>query len=82
MKGNVIRWNDSARQIVSDSELVEKLRVGHSSILKELRKVIIAQDAVVDQVMISLLVGAHSMITGVPGLAKTLLIKTLPRFWT
>jgi len=31
----------------------------------------------VDQVMISLLVGAHSMITGVPGLAKTLLIKTL-----
>ena len=63
--------------VVSDSQLVEKLRAGHSSILKELRKVIIAQDDVVDQVMISLLVGGHSMITGVPGLAKTLLIKTL-----
>jgi MoxR-like ATPase len=63
--------------VANDSQLVEKLRRGHSSILKELRKVIIAQDDVVDQVMISLMVGAHSMITGVPGLAKTLLIKTL-----
>ena len=63
--------------IVDDSVLVEKLREGHSDILGEIRKVIIAQDEVIDQVMISLLVGAHSMITGVPGLAKTLLIKTL-----
>ena len=63
--------------VVNDSQLVEKLRAGHRSVLKELRKVIIAQDDVVDQVMISLMVGAHSMITGVPGLAKTLLIKTL-----
>jgi MoxR-like ATPase len=62
---------------VNDSQLVEKLRLGHHEVLKELRKVIIAQDAVVEQVMISLLVGGHSMITGVPGLAKTLLIKTL-----
>jgi MoxR-like ATPase len=62
---------------MSDSELVEKLREGHGRILRELRKVIIAQDAVVDQVLISILVGAHAMITGVPGLAKTLLIKTL-----
>ncbi|MEJ2110325.1 MAG: AAA family ATPase, partial [Acidobacteriota bacterium] len=62
---------------VDDSQLVEQLRAGHLNILKEIRKVIIAQNEVVDQVMISLLVGAHSMITGVPGLAKTLLIKTL-----
>ncbi|MEJ2247874.1 MAG: MoxR family ATPase [Acidobacteriota bacterium] len=62
---------------VDDSQLVEKLRAGHGKILEELRKVIIAQDAVVDQVMISLMVGAHSMITGVPGLAKTLIIKTI-----
>jgi len=67
----------NVQQTVNDSELVERLRVGHRNILKELRKVIIAQDAVVDQALISLLVGAHSMITGVPGLAKTLLIKTL-----
>src|SRR5512143_1838202 len=68
---------DVQQIVVDDSELVERLREGHRNILKELRKVIIAQDAVVDQALISLLVGAHSMITGVPGLAKTLLIKTL-----
>src|SRR5512136_201198 len=60
-----------------DAVLVDRLKSGYSQVLRELRKVIIAQDAVVEQVMISLLVGAHSMITGVPGLAKTLLIKTL-----
>ena len=68
---------DVQQRVVDDSELVEKLRLGHRNILRELRKVIIAQDAVVDQALISLLVGAHSIITGVPGLAKTLLIKTL-----
>jgi MoxR-like ATPase len=62
---------------VDDAALVEKLNAGYREILKELRKVIIAQDSVVEQVMISLLVGAHSMITGVPGLAKTLVIKTV-----
>jgi len=62
---------------VDDAQLVEKLRAGHRDIIKEIRKVIVAQDDVVTQVMISLMVGAHSMITGVPGLAKTLLIKTL-----
>ncbi len=62
---------------VEDAALVQKLNSGYRQILAELRKVIIAQDEVVEQVMISLMVGAHSMITGVPGLAKTLLIKTL-----
>jgi MoxR-like ATPase len=63
--------------IVDDAAVVERLKLGYRRILQELRKVIIAQDAVVEQVMISMMVGAHSMITGVPGLAKTLLIKTL-----
>lgn len=62
-----------------DHQLIERLRAGQNNILRELRKVIIAQDDVVDQVMVSLMVGAHSMITGVPGLAKTLLIKTMAR---
>jgi MoxR-like ATPase len=39
--------------------------------------VIIAQDEIVDQVLISLFVGGHSLVTGVPGLAKTLLIRTV-----
>src|SRR5262245_36849859 len=65
--------------VVDDAALVDKLNGGYRQILDELRKVIIAQDGVVEQVMISLIVGGHSMITGVPGLAKTLLIKTLAR---
>jgi len=63
--------------VVDDSQLVEKLREGHRDILREIRKVIIAQDDVIDQMIICLMVGAHSMITGVPGLAKTLLINTI-----
>jgi len=69
---------ETIQQVVSeDAASVEKLHNSYRQILHELRKVIIAQDAVVEQVMLSLLVGAHSMITGVPGLAKTLLIKTM-----
>jgi MoxR-like ATPase len=69
---------EPVQQVVNeDAASVEKLNRGYRQILSELRKGIVAQDAVVEQVMISLLVGAHSMITGVPGLAKTLLIKTM-----
>jgi MoxR-like ATPase len=69
---------DNVQQaVVEDGALVDKLHLGYRQILQELRKVIIAQESVVEQVMISLIVGGHSMITGVPGLAKTLLIKTL-----
>src|SRR5262249_11680240 len=65
--------------VVDDAAQVEKLKKGYQQILREVRKVIVAQDDVIEQVMICLVVGAHSMITGVPGLAKTLLIKTLAR---
>ena len=55
----------------------EKVAAGRERILNELRKVIVGQDEVVDQVLIALFTGGHCLITGVPGLAKTLLIKTL-----
>jgi MoxR-like ATPase len=55
----------------------ERVQEGRARILSELRKVIVGQDAVVDQVLIALFTGGHCLITGVPGLAKTLLIKTL-----
>lgn len=64
-------------QPVADIQVLEKLKTRHEQILSEIRKVIIGQELVVEQVLISLLVGGHSIITGVPGLAKTLLIKTL-----
>jgi MoxR-like ATPase len=46
-------------------------------LLREIRKAIIGQDEVVEQVLLSLFVGGHSIITGVPGLAKTLLVRTI-----
>src|SRR6187431_2071702 len=61
----------------SEVELLERLQKAHELILQEIRKEIIGQDSVVDQVLTSLFVGGHSIITGVPGLAKTLLIKTI-----
>jgi MoxR-like ATPase len=55
----------------------ERVAEGRARILGELRKVIVGQDEVVEQVLIALFTGGHCLITGVPGLAKTLLIKTL-----
>src|SRR4026209_1467726 len=57
--------------------LAEKVAVSRNKILAELRKVIVGQDDVVDEVLMSLFCGGHCLITGVPGLAKTLLVKTL-----
>ena len=59
------------------SNFTERVQEGRERILTELRKAIVGQDEVVDQVLIALFTGGHCLITGVPGLAKTLLIKTL-----
>jgi len=58
-------------------EVVERFHIELKKIDKEVRKIIVGQKEVVDQVMISLLTGGNSIITGVPGLAKTLLIATV-----
>jgi MoxR-like ATPase len=58
-------------------ESVERFHIELKRIDNEVRKIIVGQKEVVDQVMISLLAGANSIITGVPGLAKTLLIATV-----
>ena len=58
-------------------ELVETLLDSQKTIVQELRKKIVGQDEVIDQVLISLYVGGHSLITGLPGLAKTLLVRSI-----
>ena len=58
-------------------ELAGRVAEGRQRILDELRKVIVGQDEVVDQILIALFTGGHCLITGVPGLAKTLLVKTI-----
>jgi MoxR-like ATPase len=60
-----------------DVALAEQMKQGRDRILAELRKLIVGQEDVVEQVLISLFVGGNSIITGVPGLAKTLIVHTL-----
>jgi MoxR-like ATPase len=60
-----------------EMETVERFHAELKKIDFEIRKIIVGQKEVVDQVMISMLTGGHSIITGVPGLAKTLLISTV-----
>jgi MoxR-like ATPase len=63
----------------SDLQAVEQLHTSYSQIKREIGKVIIGQDKVVEQLIISLLSSGHCLLVGVPGLAKTLLISTLAR---
>ena len=60
-------------------EALERLRVGKEKILGEIRKVIVGQEQIVDDVITAFFAGGHCLITGVPGLAKTLLISSLGR---
>src|SRR5256714_9654853 len=60
-----------------DIKLADKMRAGREQILRELRKVIIGQEDVINQVLNTLFVGGNSLIVGAPGLAKTLLIHTM-----
>jgi len=62
-----------------DLETVERFHVELKRIDTEIRKIIVGQNDVVDQVMMSMLSGGNSIITGVPGLAKTLLIATIAK---
>lgn len=61
----------------SDVEAVEHLQKKYEDIKREIAKVIIGQEYVIEQLLISLLARGHCLLVGVPGLAKTLLIKTL-----
>jgi MoxR-like ATPase len=59
--------------------LADRMKAGKDQIITELRKLIIGQGDTVQEVLLSLFVGGNSLIVGVPGLAKTLLIHTLAR---
>ena len=60
-----------------DIALAERLQKGREEIMAELRKLIVGQEDVIELVLLSLFVGGNSLIVGVPGLAKTLLIHTI-----
>ena len=66
-------------QLLDDATLADNLQSTGDRIRRELRKVIVGQDSVVEQALIALFAGGNCLLVGVPGLAKTLLISTLAR---
>jgi MoxR-like ATPase len=65
------------RTAESDSDAARSLKSSAEMLRREIGKVIVGQDAVVEQLLIALLARGHCLLLGVPGLAKTLLIRTL-----
>jgi MoxR-like ATPase len=57
--------------------LIESFQTAFGQIRTEVRKIIVGQDDVVEHLLMTLLVGGHCLITGMPGTAKTLLVRTL-----
>ena len=68
---------DTETQPPTDAETVDQILTGSSRIKSELGKTIIGQEDVIDEILISLFAGGHVLITGAPGLAKTLLVKSI-----
>lgn len=62
---------------MNDVEMVKYLNNKFSELKKEVAKVIVGQEAIIDQIIIAILSKGHCLLVGVPGLAKTLLVKTL-----
>src|SRR3981081_1256304 len=62
-----------------DIALADKMKVGRQQIIAELQKRIVGQSDVIELILLSLFVGGNSLIVGVPGLAKTLLVATLAK---
>ena len=62
---------------MSDVKAVQDLVQKHHTLKKEIAKVIIGQEAVIEQILLSIYTGGHSLLIGVPGLAKTLMVNTI-----
>ena len=64
-------------EITTSPQTVEELHAGYKTLAKEVGKVIVGQDHIVQQIFISMICRGHALLVGVPGLAKTLLIHTI-----
>src|SRR5437762_7389017 len=61
----------------SDVQVLETLRTAHRQMRAEIGKIIIGQEAVLDQLLMAIFCRSHALLVGVPGLAKTLMVSTL-----
>src|SRR5690606_17768890 len=75
----IVTGENAALEAADDIALADRLRAGTGEIIREMRKLIVGQDDVIDQALIALFAGGNCLIVGVPGLAKTLLIHTMAR---
>jgi MoxR-like ATPase len=62
---------------MSDVTAINRLVEKHQALKQEIAKVIVGQDRVIDQILLSIYTGGHSLLIGVPGLAKTLMVNTI-----
>ena len=62
---------------MSDAKAIDALVTRYKDLKKEIGRVIIGQNEVVDQIIISIFSGGHALLIGVPGLAKTLMVNTI-----
>ena len=62
---------------INDEEMAQKLVLAYEKIKAQVHRVIVGQDAVLDQLLIAMLARGHCLLEGVPGLAKTLMIRSL-----
>ncbi len=74
-----MRTNDPSQSDGSDIQAIQRLRHGYDRMRKELARVIVGQDDVLDQLLVAILSNGHIILEGVPGLAKTLMISTLAK---
>src|SRR5437899_6957931 len=65
----------------TEKQTVEQIISSRAQIQSELAKVIVGQKAVIEQILIALFSGGHCLITGAPGLAKTLLVKSIAQIF-
>src|SRR5947199_6992159 len=74
LKGKMEQTTDA---LAAEKQLVEQILSGRARIQAELAKVIVGQKEVIEELLIALFAGGHCLITGAPGLAKTLLVRSI-----
>ena len=63
----------------NEADAIARLREGRTRMVEQIRKVIVGQDDVIETLLIALFSGGHCLLTGAPGLAKTLLVRTIAK---
>ena len=79
-EGEINQWPPSLKLDPDSAELkkrIERFQSVRDNILAQVRQVIVGQEEVLDQILIALFVGGHCLITGLPGTAKTLMVRTI-----